>query len=202
MSNSKRKCKECGEYFPTDGMVKVPAGTFCTMNHAIAYANKRKEKALESIKRDKSRNEHTVKKALRKRDLERLKSVQNISFFHKKAQAAFNAFIRERDKGKPCVSCGKPDNGQHQRHASHYRSVGACSSLRYDESNVHASCSVCNNHLSGNVASYRIALIGMLGQQKVEWMESQSKSFKWTREQLEAIEANYKQKLKELKSPR
>jgi len=202
VSNSKRKCKECGDYFAAEGMVKVPAGSFCTMQHAIAYANKRKKKAIEKIKLDKSRNEKAMKKFSRERNLERLKSVQNISFFHKKAQSAFNAFIRERDKGKPCVSCGKPDNGNHQRHASHYRSVGACSSLRYDENNVNASCSVCNNHLSGNVASYRIALIGMLGQQKVEWMESQLKSFKWTREQLEAIEANYKEKLKKLKASR
>lgn len=200
MSNSKRKCKECGDYFAAEGMVKVPAGSFCTMQHAIAYANKRKEKASEKIKRDKSRNEQAMKKASRERDLERLKSVQNISFFHKKAQAAFNAFIRERDKGKPCVSCGKPDNGNHQRHASHYRSVGACSSLRYDENNVNASCSVCNNHLSGNVASYRMALVEMIGIEMVEWMESQPKSFKWTRDQLEGIESEYKQKLKRLKA--
>lgn len=202
MSNSKRKCKECGDYFPAEGMVKVPAGSFCNMTHAIGYANKRKEKAAEKIKLDKLRNERDMKKASRELDLERLKSVQNISFFHKKAQAAFNAFIRERDKGKPCVSCGKPDNGQHQRHASHYRSVGACSSLRYDENNVHASCSVCNNHLSGNVASYRMALIGMMGLEKVEWMESKPKSCKWTREQLEETEACYKQKLKKIKNSR
>lgn len=200
MSNSKRKCKECGDYFAAEGMVKVPTGSFCTMQHAIAYANKRKEKAIEKIKLDKSRNEKAMKKVSRERDLERLKSVQNISFFHKKAQAAFNAFIRERDKGRPCVSCGKPDNGQHQRHASHYRSVGACSSLRYDENNVHASCSVCNNHLSGNVASYRVALVEMIGIEMVEWMESQPKSFKWKRDQLEAIESEYKQKLKRLKA--
>lgn len=202
MSNSKRKCKECGEYFSAEGMVKVPAGSFCNMNHAIGYANKRKEKVAEKIKRDKSRNEKAMKKVSRELDLERLKSVQNISFFHKRAQAAFNAFIRERDKGKPCVSCGKPDNGQHQRHASHYRSVGACSSLRYDERNVHASCSVCNNHLSGNVASYRIALVGMLGIEVVEWIEAEPKSCKWTREQLESIECQYKQKLKSLKASR
>ncbi|QHJ79593.1 MAG: hypothetical protein [Caudoviricetes sp.] len=202
MSNSKRKCKECGEYFLADGMVKVPAGSFCSMNHAIAYANKRKEKAAEKIRRDKSRNEQAMKKVSRERNLERLKSVQNISFFHKKAQAAFNAFIRERDKGIPCVSCGKPDDDQHQRHASHYRSVGACSSLRYHEQNVHASCSVCNNYLSGNVASYRIKLVEMIGLERVEWIESQPKACKWTREQLEAIESDYKQKLKSLKNTR
>lgn len=199
MSNSKRKCKECGEYFPTGEMVKVPAGVFCCIEHASEWAVKARQKAQDKIKRKKVSDDKLDKKASRERDLERLKSVQNISFFHKKAQAAFNAFIRERDKGNPCISCGKPDNGQHQRHASHYRSVGACSSLRYDERNVHASCSVCNNYLSGNLANYRVVMIEKFGSDLVEWLESQPKSLKWTREMLEGIEKQYKLKLKQLK---
>lgn len=199
MSNSKRKCKECGEYFPAVEMVKVPAGVFCCIEHASEWAVKARQKAQDKIKRRKASDDKAEKKVSRERDLERLKSVQNISFFHKKAQSAFNAFIRERDKGNPCISCGKPDNGQHQRHASHYRSVGACSSLRYDERNVHASCSVCNNYLSGNLANYRVAMIEKFGSELVEWLESQPKSFKWTREMLEDIEKQYKLKLKQLK---
>lgn len=202
MSNSKRKCKQCREYFPADEMVKVPAGVFCCIGHATEWAVNARQKAQDRIKRQKACDDKAENKASRERDLERLKSVQNISFFHKKAQAAFNAFIRERDKGNSCISCGKPDNGQHQRHASHYRSVGACSSLRYDERNVHASCSVCNNHLSGNVANYRIWLVDHLGVEVVEWMEAQPKSFKWDREQLESIEAVYKEKTKQLKKSR
>lgn len=199
MANSKRKCKECGEYFSATGMIKVPAGVFCCIEHASEWAVKSRQKAQEKIKRKKACDDKAEKKASRERHLERLKSVQNISFFHKKAQAAFNAFIRERDRGSPCISCGKPDNGQHQRHASHYRSVGACSSLRYDERNVHASCSVCNNYLSGNLANYRVAMIEKFGSELVEWLESQPKSFKWTREMLEDIEKQYKLKLKQLK---
>lgn len=199
MSNSKRKCKECGEYFPAGEMVKVPAGVFCCIEHASEWAVKARQKAQDKIKRKKASDYKAEKKASRERYLERLKSVQNISFFHKKAQAAFNAFIRERDKGNPCISCGKPDNGQHQRHASHYRSVGACSSLRYDERNVHASCSLCNNYLSGNLANYRVSMIEKFGSELVEWLESQPKSFKWTREMLEDIEKQYKLKLKQLK---
>lgn len=199
MSNSKRKCKECGEYFQAVEMVKVPAGVFCCIEHASEWAVKARQKAQDKIKRKKASDYKAEKKASRERDLERLKSVQNISFFHKKAQAAFNAFIRERDKGNPCISCGKPDNGQHQRHASHYRSVGACSSLRYDERNVHASCSACNNYLSGNLANYRVSMIEKFGHELVEWLESQPKSFKWTREMLEGIEKQYKLKLKQLK---
>jgi len=181
-------------------MVKFPAGSFCSVVHASEWAINHRQKAQEKIKRQKVYDDKAEKKRRRESDLERLKSVQNISFFHRKAQAAFNSYIRERDKGNPCISCGKPDNGNHQRHASHYRSVGACSSLRYDERNVHASCSVCNNYLSGNVGNYRLALVDKFGLELVEWVESQPKAFKWTREQLEEIEKKYKAMTKELKS--
>jgi hypothetical protein len=180
-------------------MIKFPAGSFCSVGHASEWALNHHQKAREKIKRQKAYDEKAEKKSRRESDLERLKSVQNISFFHKKAQAAFNAYIRERDKGNPCISCRKPDNGNHQRHASHYRSVGACSSLRYDERNVHAACSVCNNYLSGNVANYRIALVEKLGLDVVEFLESQPKAFKWTREQLEEIEKKYKMMGRDLK---
>lgn len=198
MANSKRKCKGCGEYFAADEMVKFPAGMFCSKSEAIAWALKDSEKARESRKPKVAKD---TKEEI-KRDRKRLKTLkldlQPLSYFHKKAQTAFNAFIRARDAGKPCISCGKPDDGGHQRHASHYRSVGACSSLRYHEENVWASCSVCNNYLSGNIGNFRIALIQKLGIERVEWLESQLKTRKWTRDEIEAIEAKYKNKLKEL----
>jgi hypothetical protein len=92
----------------------------------------------------------------------------------KEAQQAFNEFIRWRDKGKPCISCDKMDDGTHQRHASHYRSVGACTSLRFNTFNVHASCMQCNSILSGNLIEYRIRLKFKLGDERVDWLESQN----------------------------
>lgn len=198
MSNSKRKCKECGEYFPALEMVKVPAGVFCCIEHASEWAVKARQKAQDKIKRKKASDDKAEKKASRERDLERLKSVQNISFFHKKAQAAFNAFIRERDKGNPCISCGKPDNGQHQRHASHYRSVGACSSLRYDESNVHVACATCNTYLSGNILGYTPMLLKKIGGLEFDRVTGPQKPRRWSRDELEEITEKYKKKLKEL----
>ena len=74
--------------------------------------------------------------------------------------------------------------------------------MRYHEENVWASCSVCNNHLSGNLAEYRIRLIKKLGIEKVEWIESQPKSRKWTVQELKEIIATYKAKCKELEKCR
>jgi hypothetical protein len=116
----------------------------------------------------------------------------------KEAQAVFNAWIRYRDKGEPCISCGRHHTGQ--IHASHYRSVGACPELRFEPLNVWASCAPCNNHLSGNIVEYRIRLVEKIGLERVEWLESKHEPKKYTIADAIAIKALYKAKLKELKA--
>lgn len=178
-----KKCRECGAaYVPWS-----TTQTACSPGCAAAIAKKK-------VAKDKS----DKAKAEKKSSKENLLKVQPISFYHKKAQSAFNAFIRERDKGLPCISCGKPDNGQHQRHASHFKSIGSCRELRYDESNVHASCSVCNNHMSGNIAGYTPALIEKIGQEEVDRLNGPQEIKKWTREELEELAARYRKKTRGL----
>lgn len=116
----------------------------------------------------------------------------------REAQKEFNAYIRLRDADKPCISCDKQDNGRHQRHASHYRSVGACTSLRFNEANVHASCSTCNNMLSGNLIEYRIRLIKKIGLDMVDWIECQPKERRWTIDEIKEIKSIYKEKKKSI----
>lgn len=186
MANSKRRCRECRKYLPAESGVIINGGFYCSMDHALYYANANKGKQIARAKNQK----HKEKK----------EKVKTLSKWKSDAQFWFNKFIRLRDSGRPCCSCDKPDNGKHQRHASHYRSVGACSSLRYHEENVWASCSVCNNHLSGNLAEYRIRLIRLLGVEKVEWLESQPKAYKWTVDELKEIISKYKAKCRELES--
>ena len=191
MANSKRKCAHCGDRKLANSMHIHGAQAFCNKEHFIEYAtsqSKRLIKKGDAIRRKESNKAHRKAK----------EKVKTLSEWKKDAQFWFNKFIRLRDAGKPCVSCDKPDNGEHQRHASHYRSVGACSSMRYHEENVWASCSVCNNHLSGNLAEYRIRLIKKLGLERVEWIESQPKSYKWTVEELKELIATYKEKVKPL----
>lgn len=185
MANKKRKCRHCKDYFPMEQGIKVPLGWFCCSQHAAKHS-------LDKVMSDR------VKKAKREQKVAR-DSVRPIGYWMKKAQAAFNAYIRERDKGLPCISCGKPDDGSHQRHASHYRSTGACPALRFHELNVWASCSVCNNHLSGNLAAYRVKLMDMIGPVKVEWLEKDHEPKRYRREDYQAIEAEYKAKLKQIK---
>jgi 5-methylcytosine-specific restriction endonuclease McrA len=115
------------------------------------------------------------------------------------AQAAVNAYVRIRDRGKPCVSCGKPDNGTHQRHASHYRSVGACSSLRFNLKNVYASCQQCNTSKSGNLLEYRIRLKKRYGESLVEWLESQNEPKRYETDYLIRLRDVFRKRVNKLK---
>jgi hypothetical protein len=117
----------------------------------------------------------------------------------KELQAAFNAFIRARDANEPCISCDRPATWDGQWHASHYRSVGSTPELRFNEFNVHRSCSICNNFLSGNIGSYRPRLIAKIGLEKVEWIEGDHPPQKLTIPEIIELKAQYRAKAREIK---
>lgn len=138
-----------------------------------------------------------MKKALRehREQKERLKTRQD---WLREAQSAFNAYIRERDRDLPCISCGRYHTGAYD--AGHYRSVGAAPQLRFDERNVHKQCVPCNQHKSGNAIEYRIGLRKRIGDSSVELLEANNAIKRWTIEDAKEIKAHYKAKLKELKN--
>jgi hypothetical protein len=113
------------------------------------------------------------------------------------AQSAFNTWIRHRDAGLPCVSCGRHHNGQW--HAGHYRTVGGNPELRFEPLNVWRQCAPCNNHQSGNVLNYRIELVKRIGAELVEWLEGPHEAKRYTVEEIKAIKAEYRAKTRELK---
>lgn len=140
-----------------------------------------------------AKNQWKVTKKKMKEDEE---TVQSLST---KLQPIFNEFIRLRDKGKPCVSCDKPDIGK--RNASHYYSVGSFPSVRFNENNVHASCVRCNKELRGNLLEYQPRLTNRIGEHAVfELHELAHKERKYTREELRYLIELYKKKTKELKN--
>lgn len=146
--------------------------------------------AIELVNRDKdkkARKQHADDKI-------RLKSRRE---WLKDAQTAFNAWIRKRDNGKPCISCGTTANVQYC--AGHYRTVGACPELRFEPLNVHLQCNKnCNMEKSGNIIEYRIRLSAKIGAESLAWLEGPHEPKKYTIPELQAIIAEYKLKLKEL----
>lgn len=116
---NKKKCRYCKTYSPASEGIQVPLGHFCSMAHAIEYSR---------------REAPTVRrKQVRKDKREYL--ADNLPHQLKLTQTAFNKLIRLLDKGKPCISSGKP--WADTFHAGHFKTVGAHPELRFDARNCH-----------------------------------------------------------------
>ena len=158
---------------------------------------------VERAKAKRERLEHfsmSQEQRLIKRKLEKLQSKPELT---KKAQAAFNAYIRARDYGKPCICCGKPIAWGEAKtggvcDAGHYLSRGAHVQHSFNEDNVHAQLKYCNKSLSGNFANYRKGLIARIGIERVEALENSHDLNHYTKDELREIAATYKAKLKTL----
>ena len=134
--------------------------------------------------------------------LERKAKLKRIPDLIAEAQKAFNAYIRERDKDKPCICCGQPlgvgeVGGAYD--CGHYRSTGSASHLRFNENNAAAQRKRCNRYGAGRAVDYRVGLIQRIGVEAVEALEADNAPHKWDRDELIAIRAQYTAKLKTLK---
>ena len=198
MANKKKRCKCCGDYGEASEGVQTPSGWFIDYSHAIKHSIELSRKRSDRLRAKAVRAQAADAKNAAKRDRERRMEVKPLSYWMKRAQAAFNAWVRARDAGKPCISCGRFHQGQN--HAGHYRPAGSNPELRFEPDNCHLQCAPCNSHLSGNLSKYRPALIAKIGLERVEFLEGPHEPKRYRKEDYQAIEAEYKAKLKELQS--
>jgi len=136
-----------------------------------------------------------AKKVPAKARKQRQEALKTRSQWLQEAQQAFNAWIRARDSGLGCISCGTQSG---KANAGHYRSTQACPELRLCDENVHLQCERCNTYLSGNLIEYRKALIHRIGAERVEWLEGPHEPKKYTIDDLKAIRTEYRQRIKSL----
>jgi hypothetical protein len=115
----------------------------------------------------------------------------------KETEALCNRYVRLRDAGKPCVSCG----GYHTLQAGHYIAVGQCSFTRFNEFNVNGQCGGCNGPKGGNAIPYRIELRKRIGDFELEKLERdfiENRRYKWGRQELEEMKEYYRNKIADL----
>lgn len=160
MANSKYKCRHCKNYFNASDGIRVPLGRFCSMDCVSTHGLEKAQKA---------RSKQNKKELTEYRE-----RTKNVSQWKREAQAAFNAYVRYRDRGYGCISCGStPANCLGgTMDAGHYRSRGAAPHLSFVLTNCHSQCVRCNRYLSGNVVEYRKGLVHRVGLDKVEALEN------------------------------
>jgi len=159
ITGTPKTCKVCKGQFDA----RLPMQSVCGIGCAQALAVSIRGKA-EKVAQVRERRETKDK-------LAKLKSNATLAA---EAQAVVNKYVRLRDAHMGCVSCDKPASWDGQWHASHFRSVGAASGLRFHLWNIHKACSVCNNHLSGNIANYAPRIVDRIGADKVDWLRTQN----------------------------
>lgn len=183
------KCKQCREPFQKRTPLHTICSTPCILRHAeIKEAAAARRRAAEQNKADRAE-----KAVFRARKL----ALKPRKWWLKRAQEAFNEFIRTRDAALPCVSCLRFHQGAYD--AGHYLSVGARPELRFDETNVHRQCVPCNQHKGGNLVLYRLELARRIGLVALEALEGPHPPLKLAVADLAEIHDIYKVRIKALK---
>ncbi|WP_439895291.1 recombination protein NinG [Pseudomonas syringae] len=180
-----KKCRvpECGASFVPQKLGQAVCSPAC----AIIDAPRNQAKARKALAQV-ERSEIKVRKEKLKSRADHLKDTQH----------AFNAWIRERDAGQPCISCGTTADVQYC--AGHYRTTAACPELRFEPLNVNLQCNRnCNMGQSGNLLGYRPRLLEKIGAEKLAWLEGPHEPQKYTIEELKALTAKYRALTRELK---
>lgn len=170
MANSKKRCKHCRKYFSAENMVKVPAGTFCTFDHAIEFANNEKAKQQ---KKDMEWKQDFQK---RLRNSKPAEVVMTRSDWYDKLQALVNQYVNHvRDKGKPCCTCGTAKTTI-KYDAGHCFTRGARSELRFELTNIHRQCSQdCNVMNSGRQSEHKQFIADKYGAEHLAKLEDRTK---------------------------
>jgi len=176
-----KKCRICKAKFEPFNSLQQVCSTACAL-----------QKAQKDLQKDAERKVKEQRRWIR----EQKAKVKSRGEHLKEAQQAFNAYIRERDRHRPCISCGTYTAGQY--HAGHYRTTKAAPELRFEELNCHKQCAQCNNFDSGNIVEYRISLIQRIGQEAVDWLEGPHEAKHYTTDELKEIKRKYRAMKREL----
>lgn len=163
----KKRCKARGKLFDPVRSTQV----VCCPECAFAWSNQGKGK-------------QAAEKVIRAATRERKAAAKPRSKWLAECQAIVNRYARLRDAKDGCISCDRPASWGGQWHGSHYRSVGAASAVRLNLWNIHKACSICNHHLSWNIAAYKPRLIEKIGAEKVAWLEAQNQVVRYDIEYL------------------
>jgi endogenous inhibitor of DNA gyrase (YacG/DUF329 family) len=164
--NPQANCTICGKTFARRNSLQSVCGTRCAVK--VPAKARKAAKASEKARRE---------------------AIKPRSKWLEEAQREVNKYVRLRDAGLPCVSCGRSASWQGQWHASHFRSVGAASAVRFHLWNIHKACSICNNWKSGNLSEYEPRLRERIGNEKVDWLRTQNHRAVYPVEYLKRLKA-------------
>lgn len=175
-----RKCAWCSGKFTPRQMGQKACSPKCALAHTRAQA---------------AREAHRAKPTKQHRTLSGECAL---------TQRYVNQYVRIRDAGRPCISCGAPNPTE----AGHRFPIGSkyrTSRFRWDVRQIHLQCHQCNAHMSGNTAGYDAGLVARYGQAYLDAILA-AKSYvdtgqepRLTKEECRQIAAGFRAKIREIK---
>lgn len=179
---SNRACR--GPYMPD---AKQPFKTWCSDDCATVIALERLAKQKEA-----------KAKAARAEDKRKKQAGRTVKEWLKLAEKLVNQYVRLRDKDDGCISCHMPSHYDGIWTASHFKSVGSNSALRFNTWNIHKGCEQCNLFKSGNIAEYEKRLVLKIGAERVEWLKNHERVRKYDAEYLARLCAIARKKIRRM----
>ncbi|HAS1807498.1 TPA: hypothetical protein I4G93_25020 [Enterobacter hormaechei subsp. xiangfangensis] len=197
---TRRTCKVCKQKF-TATFDNV---WWCCPEHGAIFALelRAKQKIKEAAKRIKERKE---KERAERRDLKARKvALKTKPQWRAEAQAAFNRYVRLRDAGKPCISCGRLPEQKFggTMDCGHYRTRGAAAHLAFNLHNTASQCVYCNRDRDGAQKAFEQGLIERIGAEKVEAINNDNSVRRFDIQYLQRIKSIFTRKARALEKRR
>jgi hypothetical protein len=190
-----RKCAVCREPFTPARPTMKACGPACAEAFGIAAGLRAERVAAKAVR--------IAVKVERANDKARLIAMKPLKWHRKKAKTAMHAYVRARDEGKECASCGTllivlgRMGGDYD--AGHFRAVAAAKNLEFDPRNIWGQCKYCNDRLRGAFQAYEAKLRLREGDAFVGELLADNAPRHLKIHDFQAIEAHYKAALKQLK---
>jgi len=198
----RRKCanKECRQWFLPARDGQVVCCYECATVVAKAQTAKNRAEALQAEKKRQREDE----KAGPQRRRERRVALKTKTQWKSEAQNAFNRYVRLRDAGKPCISCGRLPAQKYggTMDCGHYRPRGAAGHLAFNLHNTAAQCVQCNRDRAGAQKAFEHGLIQRIGSEKVEALNNNNVVRKFDVPYLQRIKSIFTRKARALEKRR
>lgn len=197
-----RKCKICKIPIPSASKSETIYHKlgFCGEEHTVQFGRDKARAARERLQR-KSQSEARKAMAEERRAYNAAKRANRDNdrrYQWGLTVKAAQKLGRTLDKGRPCISCGRPDDGSVQFCGGHYRTKGAHPETALDIRNIMGQCNKrCNLELSGNIHGnktthgYRHGIIERYGQEYLEWLDGHHESPNYTCDDLKRMRAEF-----------
>ena len=126
--------------------------------------------------------------------------MKSVSKLIQECQTVFNAYIRERDKHMPCISCRDPYPGD----CGHLFKKSTRPAMRFKPMAAHGQCRACNSLHDGNYEAMCQGIAARYGPEYLteviqEANNSRKTDHKWSRTELEEMIKYFKDETKNLK---